>query len=260
MSQAKTITSETKQAARAASANRANRANRNGVVSREEWLEARRALLAREKAFSHERDALSAARRALPMVKVEKDYVFEETSGKRTLTDLFDGKRQLIVYHFMFDPNWDEGCKSCSFVADHFDASLVHLRARDTAFAVISRAPITKLDPFKARMGWKFRWLSSTASDFNYDYGVSFRPEEMAANAVDYNYRKGPFPEREGPGFSVFLREENENFHTYSTFGRGLDLMMNTYNYLDLTSLGRQEQGLGFTMAWVRHHDRYEGT
>ncbi|WP_233165982.1 DUF899 domain-containing protein [Archangium sp. Cb G35] len=246
MSQASMITGET------------NQETRRSVVTREEWVEARRALLAREKAFTRERDALSAARRELPMVKVEKSYLFEEPNGKRSLAELFEGKRQLIVYHFMFDPSWDEGCKSCSFVADNFEGSLVHLSARDTSFAAISRAPFAKLEGFKKRMGWKFRWLSSSGTDFNYDYHVSFRPEDVAARAVEYNYEKKPFSGSEAPGLSVFLREGNDIFHTYSTYARGLDLLINTYNYLDLTPLGRQEQGLPYGMAWVRHHDKYD--
>jgi predicted dithiol-disulfide oxidoreductase (DUF899 family) len=228
------------------------------VVSREAWLEARRALLAREKAFTRERDALSAARRALPMVKVEKRYVFDEPGGQRTLADLFDGKRQLIVYHFMFAPEWEQGCKSCSYVADNFTGGLVHLAARDTAFAAISRAPLAKLQAFKQRMGWSFRWLSSAGTDFNYDFHVSFRPAEMAAKDVDYNYARTAFPHSEAPGVSVFLREGDAVFHTYSTYARGLDLLMNTYNYLDLTPLGRQEDAESGGMAWVRHHDRYD--
>ncbi|MGZ3456795.1 MAG: DUF899 domain-containing protein [Polyangiales bacterium] len=225
------------------------------VVAREEWIVARKALLAREKAFTHERDALSAARRALPMVKIDEPYVFEERSGKRTLADLFDGRKQLVVYHFMFDPSWDAGCKSCSFVADNFAGSIVHLAAANTSFAVISRAPLAKIEPFRERMGWRFRWLSSFGSDFNYDFHVSFRPEEMAQKSVDYNYVKQPFGSPEAPGVSVFLREGDDVFHTYSTYGRGLDLLIGTYNYLDLTPLGRQEER---PMAWVRHHDKYE--
>src|SRR5262249_32419470 len=160
-------------------------------------LEARKALLAREKAFTRERDALSAARRELPMVKVDKRYVFEEPSGRRTLGELFEGRRQLILYHFMFDPSWDEGCKSCSLVADNFASSIVHLAARDTSFAVISRAPLAKLEAFRKRMGWNFRWLSSSGTDFNYDYHVSFRPEELAARSVEYNYEKSSFSKAE---------------------------------------------------------------
>lgn len=248
MNQASTMTSGTKQQ------------TQRYEVTHEEWVEARKALLEKEKAFTRERDALSAARRALPMVKVEKSYVFEGPSGKRTLHELFEGKRQLIIYHFMFDPSWDEGCKNCSFVADNFEGSIVHLAARDTSFAAVSRAPLAKIEAFKKRMGWSFRWLSSSGTDFNYDYHVSFRPEDVAAKTVEYNYEKKPFPTSEAPGLSVFLREGSDLFHTYSTYERGLDLLINTYNYLDLTPLGRQEEGLPHGMAWVRHHDRYDAT
>lgn len=227
------------------------------VVSREAWLEARRALLAREKAFTRERDALSAARRALPMVEVDARYAFEEPGGTRTLGELFAGRRQLIVYHFMFAPEWEAGCKSCSYVADHFDGALPHLAARDTSLVAVSRAPADKLEAFRRRMGWRFRWLSSSSGAFNYDYHVSFQPEDLAAQAVEYNYETTAFPHSEAPGFSAFLRDGERVFHTYSTYGRGLDLMIGTYNLLDLTQLGRQEADLSFAMAWVRHHDRY---
>ncbi|MBF5043798.1 DUF899 domain-containing protein [Aggregicoccus sp. 17bor-14] len=232
---------------------------RPAEVGREAWLEARKALLAREKAFTRERDALSAARRALPMVRVGKRYVFDGPEGPRTLAELFEGRRQLIVYHFMFGPDWEQGCRSCSYVADNFAGGLVHLAARDTAFAAISRAPLAKLRAFQQRMGWSFRWLSSAGSDFNYDFHVSFRPGELAAKEVEYNYARTSFPHSEAPGVSVFLREGDAVFHTYSTYARGLDLLMNTYNYLDLTPLGRQEDADAGGMAWVRHHDRYEG-
>ena len=241
-----------------ASAVAVEREQRRAEVSREQWLEARKALLAREKAFNRERDALSAARRALPMVRVEKRYVFEGTEGPRALDQLFDGKRQLLVYHFMFAPEWEQGCKSCSYIADNFAGGLVHLAARDTAFAVISRAPLAKLQAFKERMGWSFRWLSSEKSDFNYDYRVSFTPAEMAAKDLEYNYERTTFPASEAPGVSVFLREGDAVFHTYSTYARGLDVLMNTYNYLDLTPLGRQEEGDPYGMVWLRHHDRYD--
>jgi len=226
------------------------------VVSREEWTQARKALLAREKTFTHERDAISAARRDLPMVKVDKTYVFEEPGGKRTLDDLFAGKRQLIVYHFMLGPTWTEGCKSCSLIADHFEPSVVHLAARDTALVAISRAPVERIEPFKKRMGWTFRWLSAAGTDFNLDYHVSVDPEHVGEE-VEYNYVKTKFPSEERPGLSVFLREGGSTYHTYSTYGRGLDLLIGAYNYLDLTPLGRQEEGMKRGMEWVRHHDRY---
>jgi predicted dithiol-disulfide oxidoreductase (DUF899 family) len=227
------------------------------IVSREEWTAARKALLEREKAFARERDALSAARRELPVVKVDKSYVFEEPSGKRTLADLFEGHRQLLVYHFMFDPSWEEGCRGCSFVADHVGGAVAHLAARGTAFAAVSRAPVEKLEAFKRRMGWSFRWLSSAGSDFNYDFHVSFRPEDAEAKTVEYNYAKRAFQGFDKPGLSAFLREGRSIFHTYSTYERGLEFLINTYSYLDLTHLGRQESDLPFPMAWVRHHDKY---
>ena len=229
----------------------------NRIVTREEWMIARKALLAKEKDFTRERDALSAARRHLPMVKVEKRYVFEEPAGKRALAELFDGRRQLVVYHFMFHPSWEAGCKSCSYVADNFAGAIVHLAARDTAFVAVSRAPVAKIEPFKKRMGWTFRWLSSSDSDFNYDFAVSFRPEELEAKSMVYNYERKSFPLPEAPGASVFLREGDDVFHTYSTYERGLDVLINAYNYLDLTPLGRQEEGLPYPMAWLRHHDDY---
>ena len=230
------------------------------VVSRAEWIEARKTLLAREKDFTRERDALSAARRELPMVKVEKRYVLEDPMGSHELVDLFAGKRQLVLYHFMFNPSWEVGCKSCSYVADNFVGASIHLAARDTAFAVVSRAPLAKIDAYKKRMGWTFRWLSSSGSDFNYDFHVSFRPEDVEAKRAEYNYAPRPFPMSEAPGVSVFLREGGDVFHSYSTYGRGLDLLIGTYNYLDLTPLGRQEAELPQGMSWVRRHDEYEAT
>jgi predicted dithiol-disulfide oxidoreductase (DUF899 family) len=228
------------------------------TVSHEEWVAARKELLAKEKEFTRQRDALSAARRALPMERVTKEYTFQGAEGRATLRDLFGSRRQLIVYHFMFDPSWDEGCKSCSFLADNFDGSVVHLAARDTAFVAISRAPLAKLQAFKERMGWSFPWLSSFESDFNYDYHVSFRPEDKEAGNVEYNYTKGAFPVSEAPGASVFFREGDQIFHSYSTYARGLDILLSTYNYLDLTPLGRNEADLPYGMAWVRHHDKYD--
>ena len=227
------------------------------IVTREEWTAARKALLAKEKAFTRERDALSAERRELPMVKVDKRYVFEESGGKRALTDLFGGKRQLLIYHFMFDPSWDEGCRGCSLVADHFENAVVHIAARGTAFAAISRAPVAKIEAFKKRMGWTFRWLSSAGTDFNYDFKVSFRPEDGQAKVVEYNYEKRPFEGFDKPGLSAFLRQGDDIFHTYSTYERGLESLISTYSCLDLTPLGRQEEDLPHPMAWVRHHDRY---
>jgi predicted dithiol-disulfide oxidoreductase (DUF899 family) len=226
------------------------------AASREAWLRARRKLLAKEKAFNRQRDALTEERRRMPLVPVEKDYAFDGPHGRRALGELFEGRRQLIVYHFMFDPAWDEGCPACSFVADHFDGALPHLAARDTSFAAVSRAPLGKIEAFRARMGWRFAWLSSHGNDFNYDYGVT-----LDAGHAEYNYApvasqpEGRPLEGEREGMSVFVRDGGRLFHSYSTYQRGLDLFLNTYNFLDVTPLGRQEEdGI---MRWVRHHDRY---
>lgn len=229
------------------------------VVSREEWLAARRELLAKEKQLTRQKDAVSAERRKLPWVKIEKEYVFEGPDGKQTLADLFDGKSQLIVYHFMFGPDWAEGCPSCSFNMDHTDGALIHLAQRDVSFRAISRAPFAKIDVFRKRMGWRFKWLSSFGSDFNYDFHTSFTKEEMARGKVDYNYTLAEFPSEEAPGFSVFFKDAAGNiFHTYSVYARGTESVLGTYNYLDWVPKGRDEDSLSFTMAWVRHHDRYE--
>jgi predicted dithiol-disulfide oxidoreductase (DUF899 family) len=225
------------------------------VVTHAAWIESRKALLAKEKAFTRERDALSAARRALPMEKIEKRYLFDEPSGQRSLGDLFEGRPQLIVYHFMYDPSWDAGCKSCSYVADNFAGGIVHLAAHNTSFAVISSAPSAKLEAYRKRMGWSFRWLSSANTDFNRDFRVTFSPEEVASGSVDYNYQQQAFKGPEAPGVSVFLREGDDVFHTYSAYSRGLDILIGTNNYLDLTPLGRQEEK---PMQHVRRHDEYQ--
>ena len=227
------------------------------IVSRDEWTGARKRLLVSEKEFNRQRDALSAERRKLPMVPIEKEYVFEGPEGRRSLADLFDGKRQLLTYHFMFGPDWgDEGCPACSFVADNFAGALVHLAARDTAFAVISRAPLAKIAPFKRRMGWTFPWLSSFGSAFNYDFQVTLDDTHAVYNYAPVAAQPAGRPhEGEREGLSVFLRDGDRLFHTYSTYQRGLDPLLNTYNLLDLTPLGRQEEdGI---MGWLRHHDRY---
>ena len=228
------------------------------TVSRREWIEARKAHLAREKEFTRLRDQLSAERRALPWVRVDKPYVFEGPEGKATLADLFDGRRQLIVYHFMFGPGWEEGCPSCSFLADHIDGAAVHLAQRDVTLLAVSRAPLRQIEAFKRRMGWRFTWVSSHGTDFNFDYRVSFTKDEIAKGAVDYNFGLREFPSEEAPGISVFYKDEHGDvFHTYSAYARGLDLLVGAYNYLDLAPKGRDEGALAFTMAWVRHHDRY---
>ena len=226
------------------------------VVSEAEWLVARKDLLTREKEFARQRDALSTARRQLPMVKIDKNYVFEGPDGKETLADLFDGRSQLIVYHFMLGPDWEEGCKSCSYLADHFDGANWHLPHRDVTFVVISRAPLSKLESYKKRMGWRFKWLSSHGNDFNFDYHVSFTKEDEKKNKVYYNYSEGEFVSDELPGLSVFYKEKGDVFHTYSTYARGLDMLVGTYQFLDLTPLGRREKK-GEGMDWVRRHDQY---
>lgn len=235
----------------------ANQMNHPETVSRAEWLIARKDLLSREKEFTRQRDALSAARRKLPMVKIDKEYVFDGPDGKKALADLFDGRSQLIVYHFMLGPDWEEGCKSCSYLADHFDGAIVHLAQRDVTFVVVSRAPLREIDAFKKRMGWRFKWVSSSGNDFNFDYHVSFTKDEEAKGKVNYNYETTEFINDELPGLSVFYKnEDGDIFHSYSCYARGLDLLVGTYNFLDLVPKGRDEDP-DSTMSWVRHHDRY---
>ncbi len=226
------------------------------VVSREEWLAARTALLAKEKELTHHRDEVSRERRALPWVKVEKEYVFDGPNGQRkSLADLFEKRSQLVVYHFMFSPEWDEGCKSCSFWADHYDAPGIHLNHRDVSFAAISRAPIAKIEKFKKRMGWRFRWLSSADSDFNFDFGVSFTPEQVKSGKAVYNYTHTPgMTDREG--LSVFYKNGRSVYHTYSAFERGIEPINGTYDFLDLVPKGRDEDPDN-PHSWVRFHDRY---
>jgi predicted dithiol-disulfide oxidoreductase (DUF899 family) len=230
------------------------------IVSQAEWLAARKKLLAKEKQLTRERDAVAAERRSLPWVKVEKQYVFDSPSGKTTLADLFEGRSQLIVYHFMFGPEWQEGCPSCSFVMDHTDGALAHLAQRDVSFTAISRAPMAKIEAFKKRLGWRFPWVSSHANDFNFDYHVTFTEEEKAKGKVYYNFAMTEFAAigEEAPGISVFHKDKAGNiFHTYSAYARGVEVGMHTYNWLDLVPKGRDEDGLAFSMSWVRHHDRY---
>jgi predicted dithiol-disulfide oxidoreductase (DUF899 family) len=229
------------------------------VVSRDRWVAERRALLAQEKELTRLTDRIARERRALPWVRMDKNYVFDTTEGPRTLAELFEGRRQLLVQHFMFGPGWEQGCPSCSFMADHTDGMTVHLAHRDTTFVAISRAPLAEIQRFRRRMGWQFKWVSSNANDFNFDFGVSFTPEEKAKGEVTYNYGTQPFESEELPGISVFYEDDaGEVFHTYSTYRRGVEEMMGTYNLLDLTPKGRDEENLSFTMAWIRHHDRYE--
>ena len=229
------------------------------VVPPAAWLTARKDLLAKEKEFTRLRDELSRRRREMPWEKVEKNYIFDGPKGKETLADLFDGRSQLIVYHFMFGPGWKEGCPSCSFLADNFDGARIHLAQRDATLAVVSRASLPEIEAFKKRMGWRFPWVSSFGSDFNFDYRVSFAKDELADRKRPYNYGTAGFASEEGPGASVFYKHENgQIFHTYSTYGRGLDILLTAYNFLDLTPKGRDEEGMvPHSMAWVRHHDRY---
>ncbi len=230
----------------------------HSVVSHQQWLTARKALLAREKELTHLGDQIARERRALPWVRMDKDYVFASSEGPRRLADLFDGHHQLVVQHFMLPPGWEQGCKSCSYMADHTDPTLVHLAHRDTAFVAVSLAPLADIERFRQRMGWKFPWVSSYDTDFNRDFHVTFTAEEKENGTGDYNFGSKP-PGQEMPGVSVFWKNDaGEVFHTYSTYGRGVEVMMHTYNLLDLTPKGRDEDGLDFTMAWVRHHDRYE--
>ena len=229
------------------------------VVGRAEWLEARRELLKKEKDLMRQKDAVSAERRKLPWVRVEKEYVFDTSGGKKTLADLFEGRSQLIVYHFMFGPEWQEGCPSCSFNMDHADGALAHLAQRDVTLIGVSRARLPKIEAFKKRMGWRFQWASSHQNDFNRDFHVSFTKDEIAKGKVDYNYGIREFPSEEAPGASVFCTSESGAiFHTYSTYGRGLDMLLGVYHFLDLAPKGRDEDGLPYTMSWVRHHDRYD--
>jgi predicted dithiol-disulfide oxidoreductase (DUF899 family) len=228
------------------------------VVSEAEWLVARKDLLTREKDLTQLRDEVSRHRREMPWVKVDKEYVFDGPGGRETLSDLFDGRSQLIVYHFMLAPGWEEGCKSCSYLADHFDGANWHLPHRDVTFVVISRAPLPEIQSYQKRMGWRFKWLSSFGNDFNFDYHVSATEEEKANGKMFYNYRTDELIGDEMPGLSAFYKDGNGDvFHTYSTYARGLDMLVGAYNLLDLAPKGRNEDHLDFTMDWVRRHDEY---
>ncbi len=229
------------------------------IVSPQEWLTAREEFLVKEKAFTKARDELSRQRRDLPCVRVEKDYVFEGADGSRSMADLFNGKDQLIVYHFMLGPDWEEGCTACSFWADSFEGIEVHLAHRDVSLVVVADAPQAKLAAYKKRMGWTTPWFSANGTGFNRDFQVAFTPEELEAKNAYYNYRNGPFPVNQAPGISVFLKDDNGNtYHTYSCYSRGLDMLNGAYHYLDLTPKGRDEADLSFSMAWLRRHDQYE--
>lgn len=229
------------------------------VVSREEWLSARTAFLAKEKEFTRLRDDLNRQRRELPWVKVDKQYIFDGPNGKETLADLFENRSQLVVYHFMFGPTWDEGCLHCSFWADNFNGIGIHLNHRDVTFVTISRAPLAKIEAFKKRMDWSFKWVSSFQTDFNFDYHASFTPEQIQSGATFYNHSKSNPGETEREGVSVFYKDESGAiFHTYSCYARGIDMLNGAYHYLDLVPKGRDEAGLDGPQDWVRHHDRYE--
>jgi predicted dithiol-disulfide oxidoreductase (DUF899 family) len=230
----------------------------NQVVSPEEWLKARLELLAAEKEFTRQRDALTRRRMAMPWERVEKSYRFEGPNGAVSLADLFDGRSQLIVYHFMFAPDWEEGCKSCSFWADNFNGIPSHLNHRDLTLTAVSRAPLAKINGYKRRMGWSFPWVSSHGSDFNFDYHVSFTPEQIAEGKAYYNYGIRPITASDEQGISVFYKNErDEVFHTYSCHGRGIDMVNGAYHFLDLAPKGRDEDDLEFSMEWVRRHDQY---
>jgi predicted dithiol-disulfide oxidoreductase (DUF899 family) len=230
------------------------------IVSRDEWITARRQLLAEEKELTRLRDKLNARRRDLPWVKVEKTYVFDGPNGKETLADLFAGRSQLLVRHFMFGPGWGEGCVGCSFLADHLDGALVHLEHHDVTVVVVSRAPFPELEAFRQRMGWRFKWVSSFGSDFNYDYHVSFTPEQIASGKAYYNYRMTENAGQEMPGASVFYKDADGTIlHTYSAFARGGEPILSTYSILDMMPLGRNETGPNRNLTdWVRLHDRYD--
>lgn len=232
--------------------------NKPPIVPHDDWVQARKALLAKEKELTRRRDELSRQRRALPWERVEKTYVFQGPSGPETLADLFGGRSQLIVYHFMFGPDWTDGCKSCSFLADHFNPAIVHLNQRDVSMVAVSRAPVDKLEAFRRRMGWTFKWVSSLDNEFNRDYYVTFTEEEVADGSAYYNYSHQGFPAGEAPGASVFFRDEQGRiFHTYSVYQRGLDMFITAYHYLDIVPRGRDEEDLSYTMEWLRLHDEY---
>jgi len=229
------------------------------IVSKDAWLVARKEHLAKEKEFTRLRDQLNQERRELPWVKVEKAYVFDSPNGKEALADLFEGRSQLIIYHFMYGPDWTEGCPSCSFWADNYNGIVVHLNHRDISLIAVSRAQLQALETYKKRMGWLFKWVSSLNTDFNRDFHVSFTPEEVEKGEMDYNYHKTSFPSSEAPGISVFHKNgKGEVFHTYSCYARGLDMLNGAYHLMDLVPKGRDEAHLPYSMAWLRRHDQYE--
>ena len=237
----------------------ANGTKEHKVVSAKEWLAARKSFLAKEKKLTQLRDQLNQQRRNLPWMKVDKEYVFDGPNGRETLVQLFGDKSQLIVYHFMFGPGWKEGCPHCSFWSDHYDSVNLHLGQRDTTLVVISRAPLKEIKPFKKRMGWRFKWLSSNQTDFNFDFNVSFTPEQIKSGALPYNYAEFKMKIDELQGVSAFYRDKQGGvYHTYSSYARGIDLLNTTYNFLDLTARGRDEHP-NSPQDWVRYHDEYRG-
>ena len=237
----------------------ATNAANHPVASRDDWLAQRKQLLAREKEMTHLRDQLAADRRALPWVRLEKTYTFDTPAGPRTLAQLFDGRRQLMIQHFMLAPGWEQGCKSCSYMADHLVGAKIHLEHRDVTVLLVSHAPLAEIERFRQRMGWDFDWVSAFGSDFNLDFHVSFTPETRVDGEVEYNYGRMKFPQEEAPGISFFYKDDaGDVFHTYSTFGRGVEVMMGTYHLLDMAPKGRGEEHDAYGMEWVRHHDRYE--
>ena len=232
---------------------------KHAVVTPDQWLARRTALLAREKQLTQLRDQIAGERRALPWLHIEKDYAFDTPAGRRSLADLFEGRSQLLVQHFMLGPGWAQGCPSCSFMADHSDAMALHLAHRDVTLLAISRAPLAEIERFRQRMGWQFPWASSHGSSFNHDFKVSFTREQLAAGEAYYNYAMRPIGSEELPGISAFYKDDaGRIFLTYSTYGRGVEVMMGTYNMLDLVAKGRDERDVDYKMEWVRHHDRYE--
>lgn len=229
------------------------------VVSQDDWIAQRRQLLAREKELTRLGDQVARERRAMPWVRMDKTYLLDTPDGRRSLAELFDGRRQLMVQHFMLGPGWEQGCKSCSFMADHLLGAEIHLQHRDVTVLLVSRAPLAEIERFRQRMGWPFKWASSHGTDFNLDFHVSFPPETRVDGQVDYNYHRTAFPQEEAPGISFFCKDDaGDVFHTYSTFGRGVEVMMGTYHLLDLAPRGRDEEHDAYGMEWVRHHDRYE--
>jgi len=235
---------------------------KNKIVTKEKWLEDRKELLQKEKEFTHLRDELSMQRRSLPWVKVDQDYTFEGSNGKVKLADLFEDRSQLIIYHFMYGADWEEGCPSCSFWADNYNNIIIHLNNRDISFATVSIAPIEILENYRKRLDWNFQWYSSAESSFNFDFNVSFTPDELEKHEVNYNYTLTDFPSSEAAGISVFYKDndnDNDNtiYNTYSCYSRGLDMLNVAYHYMDLVPKGRDEDGLAWSMEWLKRHDQY---